>query len=486
MPQRRFITLCLVLAACGASGAQEKPDPPADQQQAARDALRELLEMDAKKDAQPPAEAPAKAPKLPPARPAPDDEAQDPPATKSASKPATRSALVRLSVPGESDRAEAARAYQTIQSPGFLKSLSVEQRNVIVQKLLLGGADPAKDPAERYVVLEAAVEIAARTGDTELLLQSAQALADNFTVDCLPLKVAKLPEAAKAAPDKRAFIQDVEPLIDEAVQADRYDLAVEVLELALQMSRVARDEPAARRLSVRAKDLREIQAQQAKVKADIDALAKLPNDREACFSVGNFLCLTKGDWDNGLPLLARGSEELLKALAQRDIDNPTRTDKQLDLAEAWWALAGKQTGLARRNAQLRAARWYQAALPSLVGPEQVRVQRRLDSLPLPPVSLVGRWQVATAPPKGGKPSSAVWGFYKDGKVIVETTRQTGKWRRDRNAIRIAWDGKAAQWQALRLPLKLKDTVGVGSGGETLSMTRLSEDPTPPMAAAKKQ
>ncbi|HOD80555.1 MAG TPA: hypothetical protein PKG77_03995 [Phycisphaerae bacterium] len=483
MNQGILIAFCLALAAHGACWAQDKPGPNASEQQTARDALREMREMDSRKD-QPPAEAPK-----PPERAAKPAPAQtllaEEPATPQ-TRPAPRSAPARLSVPNETDRTEAARAYQTIQSAAFLKSLSSAERTAIVQKLLQSGADPAKDPAERYVVLEAVMEIAAKTGDAELLLQTAQTLGDFFTVDPLPVKVARLQETFKAVQDRRAFIQDIEPLIGEAVRADRYDLAVEVLDLALQASRLARDEQSARRLSVRGKDLREIQAQQAKVKGDIDALTRNPNDRDACFAVGNFLCLTKGDWDQGLPLLARGSEEVLKALAQRDLDNPTRTDKQLDLAEAWWSLASRQTALARRNVQLRAAKWYQAALPSLVGPEQTRVERRLAGIPLPPVSVVGRWEVTTTPGKG-KSTSVVWAFHKDGKVVAEPGKQTGKWRKDHNVIRITWDAKPTQWQALRLPLRIKDTVGVGSTGEALAMTRLSEDPTaPPVAAAKKK
>ena len=56
--------------------------------------------------------------------------------------------------------------------------------------------------------------------------------------------------------------------------------------------------------------------QERKSKNSREACAALQQDPEepageSC-SVGRYLCFSKGDWEKGLPLLARGSDETLK------------------------------------------------------------------------------------------------------------------------------------------------------------------------------
>lgn len=48
-------------------------------------------------------------------------------------------------------------------------------------------------------------------------------------------------------------------------------------------------------------------------------LEKSPDDAEASLQVGRHLCLVKGDWDAGLPLLAKGKDKSLADLAQSEL-----------------------------------------------------------------------------------------------------------------------------------------------------------------------
>ena len=68
------------------------------------------------------------------------------------------------------------------------------------------------------------------------------------------------------------------------------------------------------RLTEAGKDIEELREAQA-------TLAKDPKDPQANLVVGRYLCFTKGDWKKGLPLLALGSDETLKGLAEQELEH---------------------------------------------------------------------------------------------------------------------------------------------------------------------
>ncbi len=85
----------------------------------------------------------------------------------------------------------------------------------------------------------------------------------------------------------------------------------------------------------------------------LEAMAALrhnPRNPDASLIVGRHLCFTKGDWANGLPMLALGSDVALKALAAADLQGAATSEEQVKLGDAWWKVA-KQ----------RAIYWYARA-----------------------------------------------------------------------------------------------------------------------------
>jgi hypothetical protein len=93
--------------------------------------------------------------------------------------------------------------------------------------------------------------------------------------------------------------------------------------------------------------------------------------------VGKYRCFFKNDWKNGLLNLALGSDDQLKALAETENAGPADAAEQAKLADGWWELADKLTGIARHNVQLHAARWYRSALPELEGLELAKAESRI-------------------------------------------------------------------------------------------------------------
>ena len=76
----------------------------------------------------------------------------------------------------------------------------------------------------------------------------------------------------------------------------------------------------------------------------LETLAGDPADGAAFLVVGQWYCITKGDWEKGLPLLIKGTKADWADLAKRDLAKPGDAKEQVTLADAWWSLAEKETG----------------------------------------------------------------------------------------------------------------------------------------------
>jgi hypothetical protein len=76
-----------------------------------------------------------------------------------------------------------------------------------------------------------------------------------------------------------------------------------------------------------------------------DALKKLkasPHDRDANLVAGRYHCWFQGDWDRGLPLLARSSDRQLGELAELELEAQADRSRASALADAWLAAADLQ------------------------------------------------------------------------------------------------------------------------------------------------
>src|SRR5689334_21774151 len=96
--------------------------------------------------------------------------------------------------------------------------------------------------------------------------------------------------------------------------------------------------------------------------------------------MGRYQALSKGNWEKGLPLLARGGDETLKALAKKDLAAPEKAPEQLALAEGWWKAAEGARGDAKIQLLVRALNWYQQAAAQLEGEPRARADARMKAI----------------------------------------------------------------------------------------------------------
>jgi WD40 repeat protein/tRNA A-37 threonylcarbamoyl transferase component Bud32 len=262
-------------------------------------------------------------------------------------------------------------------------------RGPLVTKLLDKARETNDDPAGRYVLLREARDQAAGAGDAPRALEAVGQLARLYEVGDVPeIKLAVLTASAKAAavatgnagPLNRAVAESALAVLDELVAAEDYEKALCVVPLAETAARKAQQAAFYKRVEARLKEVKDARKDHEAARAARGVLSRQPNDPEACLTVGKYLCFRKGDWDQGLPLLARGKDQALQDLARADLARPAAAAEQRKVGDGWWDLAEASPELGKTLLQRRAAYWYQQALPGLTGLTQDRVEARLKEV----------------------------------------------------------------------------------------------------------
>ncbi len=253
----------------------------------------------------------------------------------------------------------------------------------LAQRVLDKAEQTQDDAASRYVLLQEGRRLAAEAGALELLVRAVDALAEQFEVDGLALRAESLSAAAKnvSTPELRERLVALSlDAAESCVAESRYQGARELLNVArVAVNRLA-DAELKREVGARLRELDELEKLHAAAEQARQALQANPNDAEAHQQLGVFLCLVRGEWEQGLSNLAQGSDDVLRALAQQEKAQPADAEAQVALADAWYEFSRKSQGLLRTRAQERAVHWYRTALPPAAGLAKDKIERRLSEL----------------------------------------------------------------------------------------------------------
>jgi len=289
----------------------------------------------------------------------------------------------RHPVPSAPDQKKAEATVRDIFKADYA-SRDPKARAAFGKKLLQTGLETKDDLAARYVLFREAAAIAARAGDIDTCTRAIAETAASFDIDELVTRGKTLAAAGSAARDPnalKAVIDAFLTLADDAVAIDNYDVAERGARAAERYARKARNAAFVADARAKLKDITTLRAAHEKVAKAREVLATNPENPAANQTVGEFLCFTKGDWDAGLPHLARGSDETLKALAARELASPKDADGQVALADQWREAADKESNEHRKSSLLaRAAHWYETALPNLTGLARAKLEKQLEDV----------------------------------------------------------------------------------------------------------
>lgn len=305
------------------------------------------------------------------------------PAATSPAADTDSGAAKKQPVPRRADQTQALRKIRSLYKVQYAQTRDPEAGVELARQLLERGLSTQDDPVTRYVLLAEAIGVATRVVDPEIALRGLDAMGREYAVDVSkkrPRLLSSLFRSATTDEKRRELLDTTMLLADELVDQDDYEQAILCLAVAYSALRKASAPERLKWLTRRRARIQYIRQQHEKTRDAIRTLAADPGSADANLAVGKFFCFAKGDFARGLPLLAKGSDDTLRQIARQDLAHPEAGEARLQLADAWWDLAGKLGSHAQPAVLEHARGWYALAYPDSKGLDRARIERRLKQL----------------------------------------------------------------------------------------------------------
>ena len=247
-------------------------------------------------------------------------------------------------------------------------------------------ADASKgDPGERFALWRMAADKAVEAGDAAAAVDVIDKINAQFDGDTEAIKYEILAAGAARATSTpeaaRNLCETAVKLAAAAVAREDFDAASRYAKLATGSLRRVKDRQFSGEVVVRDREIERLKTRYAAVAKAMETLKDEPDNAAANLTVGQWRCFVKGDWEKGLPYLAKGSREELAQLAKQELAEPAAAAEQAAVGDAWWALAEKDRSTeAKAGFRARALYWYERASPGLAGLEKVRVDKLIETL----------------------------------------------------------------------------------------------------------
>ncbi len=273
----------------------------------------------------------------------------------------------RLPIPNALSLEQARTLIGDIYHDDYEKTRSVREQRAFAQRMLKEAGRVSADPAGQYVLLGIVIKIASQAGDGTTALAALDQLVSRFDINELQVTSDLLQQLAKRKDRDRTLSQmlldKAEPLVDRALKEEQFDVAESMCQIALGAARQLDNRPRENSLAQQKNLVGEARRAYKAIQRTITSLEDA-DDPAANLKVGRYYCLVRGEWDKGLPLLAKGNDPQLKELADAELRQPTIAADQLKLAEGWWQV-GEEDSARQKVLRLRAVHWYQRALEQL-------------------------------------------------------------------------------------------------------------------------
>lgn len=289
-----------------------------------------------------------------------------------------------VAVPDEAAQARALALVREVYEEDYQTAKTSADKTALAKKMIDQAAETVDDPVARFVLLRVARDMASKAGDADTAIDAVDRIARTYDVDGTAMKVDSLLTAAPAAKSldtRKSVAEHSLALVQATLDAEDYPTANRLAETALAAARKVRDGALVKRTMALRTRVTKAEHARAELNSGLATLREKPNDREGNFVVGRYYALRQGDWEKGIPLLALGSDEAFRTLAQRELKGADSPEEQAKLGDGWWTLARTREGWEKSALLLRAGMWYlqaKAGFPS--GLTLVKVNKRLEDL----------------------------------------------------------------------------------------------------------
>jgi hypothetical protein len=282
-------------------------------------------------------------------------------------------------IPDEKAQKEAAELVRDFFKGEFAKT-APQDRAALANRLLREAQETNTDLDLKFVLLREAQVAAVEGGHPELALQALDATGAAFAFDVGKEKVellAGLARAAKNPEASRNIVAACLNLVEEALKKAQYGEARLLAALVDTTSKTVKDDEWQKDVARRVRETQELLREYDRVAPFEKTLQEKPGDPEANTVLGKFSCFVTGQWERGLEMLAKGSDPVLKKLAQIELAGSADATVQAKLGDEWWQCGKNLSGKSRFFVQEHAVDWMQKALPHLEAEKKEQVSKTI-------------------------------------------------------------------------------------------------------------
>lgn len=336
-------------------------------------------------------------------------------------------------------------------------------KKVDLAKRLVGQLPATTDSADRWTLLSESLRLSTEGGDVATALPLIEQIPTEFAVERNASRLEALTRLAQKASGTEIgdVAKAVLSLANELDGPNDGELFSKAATLAASLARKSKNQALMNETSRLQQQSREQQKLAKEISQLIAKARDNPSDSEAHSAAGSALCLKAGRWAEGLPLLVKGSDSALVALAKAELSKPDAPSDIVRLADGWWDWAASQKTALKDGAMRHAADLYQTALPALSGLDKVKVEKRVHEATLGTERSEQAAYLADI--KESRVTGAKYGFSKDGTYMGKPfTCMNEKWPKAIAAIADGSSPVAVEYQLPASVSRIQGRVGVFS------------------------
>lgn len=298
----------------------------------------------------------------------------------------------KLPIPSSSDLKKAEAEIRAVFKDEFAKK-DREAKREMAQRLLVESTDEKNTTASRYAVLLLSRDLAVESLDIATLFKSIESIENLYDVGKSPLagatftrnvnalKIEALNKAQKIATsteDAGSLGDAYFKVAEEALREKVFEDALAAAQVSEKYGRSSKSPGLSERASILSKEISELWKEDEEFGK---AVTSKSDDAAARLVKGRYTLFVIGEEKTGIDNLLGCSDDGLKAVAKMEASGPLSSDAMLPIAEAWFALSGKETSpLNKRRYKERAIRWFERALKDAGGIQRIKIEKRLSEL----------------------------------------------------------------------------------------------------------
>ena len=296
--------------------------------------------------------------------------------TKQKGKQGTTS-TVRLTLPGGVELASARVTVRRRLGQTLRAAKDAASRSQLAKQLVLR-ADMVKEASEKYATLLEARDLAVLATDQALLSTILNKLTNEFQLDEHQLRAETISKLVTETTADRALADlftTIEDDIERAVEADKYEAALELCQAGTECATKTKDLALRRAALSTTRQVQSIFKAYEIVIPHLGTLQTNANDPAANGAVGKFLCFQKRDWEKGMGHLKKGTS--LSELAAKELDPTTSPE---ELSAEWLKASIQLSGIEKDAARDRGVYWLRKEQRKAEETDRSKIFKKLRSL----------------------------------------------------------------------------------------------------------